>query len=52
MKELTLLKELILIKLTNQNSVKSAITTILTMVLNLIQKFVIIVIAEQQPLDC
>ena len=46
MKELTLLKELILIKLTNQNSVKSAITTILTMVLNLIQKFVIIVIAE------
>ena len=35
-----------LIKLINQKNVKSVITTILTMVLNLIQKFVIDVTGE------
>ena len=45
-KELTILKELILIKLINKKSVKSVTTTILTMVLNLIEKFKIVVIGE------
>ena len=44
--ELKILRELILIKLINQNNVKSVITNILTMVLNLIQKFVIDVTRE------
>ena len=46
MKELTILKKLILIKLINSKSVKSVITTILAMVLNPIQKFVTVVIRE------
>ena len=46
MKELTILKKLILIKLINEKSVKSVMTTISTMVLNLIQKFVIVVTGE------
>ena len=44
--KLKILKELILIKLINQKSVKFVITAISTMVLNLIQKFVMIVIRE------
>ena len=43
---LALLKELILIKLINQKSLKSITTTISTTVLNLIQKSVIIVTEE------
>ena len=39
-------KEIILKKLINQKSVKFVITTISTMVLNLIQKFVIGVIGD------
>ena len=44
--ELKIVKESILIKLINEKNVKSVITTILTMVLNLIQKFVIDVTEE------
>ena len=40
--KLKILEELILIQLIDQNSVKSVITTISAMVLNLIQKFVMI----------
>ena len=43
MKGLTLPKELILIKLINQKSMKSVITTISTTILNLFQKVVMIV---------
>ena len=46
MKELTILKKMILIKLINWKSVKSVITNILAMILNPIQKFVTVVIRE------
>ena len=46
MKELTILKKMILIKLINWKSVESVITNILAMILNPIQKFVTVVIRE------
>ena len=46
MKELTILKKMILIKLIHWKSVKSVITNILAMILNPIQKFVTVVIRE------
>ena len=46
MKELTILKKMILIKLINWKSVKSVITNIFAMILNPIQKFVTVVIRE------